>query len=106
MRSMASVFEALDFEKFDHPLSSMPAYRWQFGPQRSSDGPGEPSVFMLTGIVNTGRTLGMIESQLPLEVASHEEGLALLSYCLGQHIPEENKLPWLQIGEKMKAHLP
>ena len=29
---MASVFEALDLEKFDHPLSSMPAYRMHFGP--------------------------------------------------------------------------
>ena len=31
----------------------------------------------------------MIQSQLPLEVVRQEEGLALLSYCLGQHVPRK-----------------
>jgi hypothetical protein len=107
---MASILEALDFEKFEHPLSSMPAYRMHFGPHEVEAviqmNRWFRQVFMVSGIVNTGRTLGSIELQLPLEVESEEEGLALLGYFLAQQIPERNKPTWLRISERMKFHLP
>ena len=48
----------------------------------------------------------MYESDLPLEVETKEQGLALLSYYLGRHLPEQVKPPWMRIGERMKANLP
>ena len=33
----------------------------------------------------------MYESDLPLEVETKEQGLALLSYYLGRHLPEQVK---------------
>lgn len=108
--AMALVFEALGFEKFDDPLSSEPAYRTNFGPfvveavvsvnrwfQRG---------FILSGVINTRRTISSIEAELPKEVTTREEGLALLSYFLAPHIPEAHKRPWLRIGERMKSALP
>jgi len=107
---MREVLEDLGFHKFDHPLSAQPAYAYSFGPYGI-----EAMVqvnrwfrpcFMLSGTVNTGRTTGMIEAELPLEVESIEQGVALLSYYLAGHIPEQNKPAWLRIGERMTSHLP
>jgi hypothetical protein len=108
--AMNVLFEELDFDEFKHALSSKPAYRTWIGPHEV-----EAAVltnrwlcesWMLSGIVNTGRTLSMIEGELPLEVNSREQGLALLSYFLARHIPEQFKPPWLRIGERMRSHLP
>lgn len=107
---MRAVFEDLDFEQFPHPVTLQPAYRTNVGRYRleavqltnSWLQPG----WVLAGTVNTGRTLAMIQGELPLQVNSKEQGLALLSYFVGRHIPEHEKPPWLRIGERMTAHLP
>jgi hypothetical protein len=107
---MKVIFKELEFEEFNHPLSSKPAYRMRFGPHEV-----EALVlinrwfresFMLCGTVNTGRTIGSIEGELPLEGETKEQGLALLSYFLASHVPEQFKPPWLRIGERMGMHLP
>src|SRR3954470_15352939 len=107
---MDEMFEELGFRKFEHPLSSKPAYAYRLGPYEieavvwvnrwSREG------YFLGGIVNTGRTISSVEGELPLEVDSKEQALALLSYFLARHIPERDKPPWLRIGERMTAHLP
>lgn len=107
---MHSIFEELKAEKFENPLSTQPAYRMRFGPYEV-----EAAVFtnrcfretfFLSGIINTGRTLSPIESELPLEVDSREQGLAMLAYCLRSEIPEHLKPDWLRAGEEFREHLP
>jgi hypothetical protein len=107
---MRAIFEELDFEKFDHPLTSNLAYRTSFGPYVVEAvvlvNRWFEEVFMLSGVVNTGRTIGSIAGELPLAVETKEEGLALLSYFLASQIPEQHKTPWLRIGERMTTRLP
>lgn len=107
---MSELFEELDFETFDHALSSRPAYRHSFGPYEIEVALLVNRWFkeswMISGVINTGRSMSMIEGELPTEVNSKEQGLALLSYFLARHIPEQSKPPWLRIGERMTAQLP
>ena len=107
---MSALFEELDFQAFEHPSSNKPAYRAHFGPYEI-----EAVVlvnrwfregWMISGLVNTGRTISQIEGELPLDVESKEQGLALLAYFLARQIPDQFKPPWLRIGERMNAHLP
>jgi hypothetical protein len=107
---MNELFEELEFRKFEHPLSRKPAYAYSFGPFEI-----EAVVFVnrwlregyfLGGVVNTGRTISSVDGELPLDVDSKEQGLALLSYFLARHIPDPNRPPWLRIGERMTSHLP
>lgn len=107
---MAQVFEELEFRRFDHPLSSKPAYRYLFGPHEveavALTNRWFREGYMLGGVVNCGRSISELEGELPLEVESKEQGLALLSYFLARHIPELHKPAWLRIGERMRTHLP
>ena len=107
---MSALFEELDFESFEHAPSGKPAYRCFFGPYQIEVALLVNRWFkeswMISGIVNTGRAVGMVEAELPLEVDTKEQGLALLSYFLARQIPEQFKPPWLRIGERMTAHLP
>ena len=108
--AMSVIFEELDFERFDHPASSETAYRTRFGPYEIEavilvnrwcrEG------WMLGGMVNTTRTIGMVEGESPLVVETKEQGVALLSYFLARQIPEQFKPPWLRIAERMRSHLP
>jgi len=104
------IFDELEFESFLHPLSTTPAYRAVFGPYQLEVALLANRWFqqswMITGVVNSGRTLAMVDGELPLEVASKEQALALLSYFVGSYIPEQFKPPWLRIGERMTSHLP
>lgn len=108
--AMSVVFEELNFERFDHPASSEPAYRTHFGPYEIEAvlliNRWCQKGWMLGGTVNTTRTIGMVDGELPLVVESKEQGLALLSYFLARQIPEQFKPPWLRIGERMTSHLP
>lgn len=107
---MSSIFEDLDFERFEHPASSEPAYRTRFGPHEIETvlltNRWFQKGWMLGGVVNTTRTVGIVEGELPLVVETKEQGLALLSYFLARQIPEQFKPPWLRIGERMTSHLP
>ncbi len=108
--SMQSLFEDLGFERFPHPFTSKPAYRVRFGPYEVElallTNRWFQQSWMVSGIVNSGRTIAAIEAELPVEVETTEQGLALLSHFVGQHIPDEFKPAWLRIGERMTAHLP
>lgn len=107
---MRSVFQELRMQQFEHPLSSETAYRMTFGPYQIEAvvlmNRYFRQAFFLSGIVNTGRTMRLIESELPLEVDSREQGLAMLAHHLREAIPEHLKPDWLREGEGMRKHLP
>ena len=108
--TMQSLLEELDFEPFAHPFGARGAYRICCGPYtfeaaRLVNKWCQESYF-LRGHVNTGRTMSLVDAELPLTIATREEGLALLGYFIGQHLPEHHKPPWLRIAERLSAHLP
>ena len=107
---MESMFQELEFEQFAHPLTSKAAYRACIGPYEVElallTNRWFQQSWMVSGIVNSGRTIAAIEAELPLEMDTREQAIALLSHFVGQHIPEDFKPAWLRIGERMTSHLP
>jgi len=106
---MSEILEELDFKPLgDGHLAT--SYRTKFGPFEIEATPGVnlylQRSYSLHGTVKTGGTMSPIEADLPFDVTSREEGLALVSYFLAQHIPEQHKTPWLRVGERMTSHLP
>ena len=58
--------------------------------------------YLITGVINTGRTIVHVESEMPVELATKEEGLAWLAAILGNAIPDELKPQWLVEGERLR----
>ena len=68
-------------------------------------------VILLTGIYSGVSSFGMIEYEIPRELSSREEGLALLAYCLDSKAGDpifrpKNATPWLAAGRLHKGLLP
>ena len=61
---------------------------------------------ILTCIVNGQRTMSLLETELPLEVGSVEQGRALLGYFLRDHIPREFQPAWLSRSRELDGLLP
>ncbi|MDB5694061.1 MAG: hypothetical protein JWO81_3124, partial [Alphaproteobacteria bacterium] len=62
--------------------------------------------YLITGVINTGRTIVDVQSEMPVEVATEEEGLAWLGAILGAIIPVDVKPDWLFKGERLRNLLP
>ena len=68
-------------------------------------------VIQLTGVFGGARSFGMIEYQVPRELDSREQGLALLAYCLDHHAGNPTFRPqkpasWLDAGRLHQGLLP
>ena len=48
-------------------------------------------VVLLSGVINTGRTVALIESQIPNDLGSASEAAAWVSYALASHRSELNQ---------------
>ena len=58
-------------------------------------------VVLLSGVINTGRTVATVESQIPGDLGSALEAAAWVSYALGSHRSELEPLPdWFVEGER------
>ncbi len=58
-------------------------------------------VVLLSGILNTGRTVAIIEDQIPPDLGSASEAAAWVSYALKSHRSELEPLPdWFVEGER------
>lgn len=105
------LFEDLGFER-DWTVrgGELPGFLMRFGPHiieaMECRNRWLQPVFTLGGVINTGRTLALIESEMGLEIDSREEGLALLGFILGRAVPQDLKPEWLTEGERLKRHLP
>ena len=60
--------------------------------------------YRISGVINTGRSISLIESEMPAELESEDEGLAWLAAILGDALPNESKPAWLLKGERL-SHL-
>ena len=63
-------------------------------------------VLLIAGVCRTVRTIEAIEVEIPLQVVSREQGLALLAYYLARHVSDDVKPPWLREGIALAVHLP
>jgi hypothetical protein len=107
---LESIFESLGLEKCKDPFGERPAFRMEIGTDEITFVPRanllQQKSYSAMGVINTGRTISSIETELPLEVPSREEGLALIGYFIGQHVPENAKPAWLMYAETLHDYLP
>lgn len=62
--------------------------------------------YRISGIIDTGRSISLVESEMPTELASENEGLAWLAEILRDALPEHLKPAWLLKGERLRHLLP
>lgn len=67
-------------------------------------------VIILGGVMSTSRTIAVVHFEVPLELESFEQGVALFTYCLDSHAggvfcPSSN-VPWLIEGRRYRHLLP
>ena len=58
--------------------------------------------YRISGVIDTGRTISLVESEMPVELESEDEGLAWLAQILGRAIPDDVKPEWLLKGQDLK----
>lgn len=58
--------------------------------------------YRISGVIDTGRTISLVESEMPVELESEDEGLAWLAQILGSAIPDDLKPAWLLKGQGLK----
>jgi hypothetical protein len=84
-------------------------YRFPFLDLTASHGVNmyQHEVVLLGGVLNTGRTLAQIESQLPVDLETPEAASAWVSYALKSHRNNLEPLPdWMVEGERNYDLLP
>ncbi|WP_137805888.1 hypothetical protein [Pseudomonas sp. G(2018)] len=63
-------------------------------------------VFVFSGVIANTRSLRMINFQLPVEVESFEQGVALIAHGLGADFVPDVPTSWLTDGRSWASHLP
>jgi hypothetical protein len=63
-------------------------------------------VFLFMGTLNTGRSIGLVQFEMPLEVESAEQGTAWIAHGIGEHFHPLRPTPWLSNGHLWKSTLP
>jgi len=104
------VFEKLGFEEVWGSITDQePAYKYDFGnieltAVQVTSMYFRP-IFLLTGIASDKRSIREIDQQMPLEVESFEQGVAIIAYALGEcHTTKQ--IPWVERGRQWEEHLP
>jgi hypothetical protein len=105
------VFKALGFNEFQAPLAEVqPSFATRIGGHKVTfvqvTNEYLAPVFFVSGIVSTSRTIGMIQLDMPIEVADFDQGIAWIAYALRGHFNENDKPQWLRDGERLKGELP
>lgn len=63
-------------------------------------------VFVFSGVISNTRSLKMLNFELPLEVESFEQGVALIAHGLGANFVPDVPTSWLADGRSWESHLP
>jgi len=68
-------------------------------------------VVMLCGVISTSRSIAMIETEMPREVESREQGIAWVTWSLDSHVDDGMftpvvPVPWLAVGRQNRHLLP
>jgi hypothetical protein len=108
---MRAVFEQLDFEEnWSAMTDEAPAYRYDFGNLKLEAAQVTNRhfmpVFLLSGVHQDVRSLRMICFETPLEVASLEQGIALLAHAVGRSFQSAEPISWLEQGRSWQHLLP
>ena len=68
------------------------------------------TVITLRGVMTTERTIAVVHFEMPLEVESFEQGVALVTHCLDSHaggvFSPSSPVPWLIEGRQYRHLLP
>ena len=62
--------------------------------------------YRISGVIKTERTVALVDSEMPVEIESEDEGLAWLAAILRGSIPQDLKPDWLLKGECLRHLLP
>lgn len=87
-----------------------PAYRFDFGNMELTAARVLSRhlvpVFYCGGVWTTQRELALIEFELPLEIESFEQGVALIAYFLRKDFVSSKPVWWLERGREWRHQLP
>lgn len=105
------VFEALGFEEFHGQFAEVqPSFAMRIGGHRVTFDQVTNEylrpVFLVSGVVSTSRSIGMIQLDMPIEVADFDQGVAWIAYALRGYFNEADKPQWLRDGEQLQGELP
>jgi hypothetical protein len=107
---MAKLLADLGLESFEDPFGEKPAFKARMGTVEITIVPRMnrhlQRVYAVESVINTGRTLTELHSELPKEVSCREEGLALIGHFVGPHVPTSDKPNWLKAAELLDGYLP
>ena len=107
-----SLFVTLGFQENWNAMTDLqPAYAFDFGnlclvAAQVMSRSFRPC-FLLGGVVQDRRSLGrLVQFEIPLEIESHEQGVALIAHAIGADFQPTIPTPWLLEGQACQAHLP
>ncbi len=106
-----TIFEMLGFEAINAPITDeQPDYFIPIGRHRVEMAQmvnfRMVPIFQVSGVINTGRSIHMIEAEMRLEMDSYEQGVAWLAYILRDVFRQFEKPDWLIEGEGWADQLP
>ena len=108
--AMMEVISELGGTPFEDIAADEPGQRLNFGPLEAEAvvrvGRFLHECVMLSCTVNGRRTMSLLETELPCQVNSREQGVALLSYFLRDHIPKAMQPDWLRTSDQLAEYLP
>ncbi|HZF95525.1 MAG TPA: hypothetical protein VEZ20_11725 [Allosphingosinicella sp.] len=58
--------------------------------------------YRISAVIDARRSISLVESEMPAELASEDEGLAWLAEILREALPDEAKPAWLLKGEGLR----
>lgn len=61
--------------------------------------------YRISAVINTGRGISLVESEMPAELDSEDQGLAWLAAILREALPNDIKPAWLLKGERLTGLL-
>jgi len=97
-------------EIWDEMTDRQPSYRYKFGNFELKAvelmSPGFRSTMHFSGALNTSRALSNVSFQLPLQLESRKEGVALMTHYLKEKpiLPDDPQ--WLVHGRAWECYLP
>lgn len=106
-----SLLEALGFaEDWGAMTDQRPGYVFDFGNLRLTAAQVMNRhfvpVFFFGGVVQDARSIRQVMFEMPLDVESFEQGVALLTHFIGKTFQPQIPAPWLADGRAWQDHLP
>ncbi len=106
-----ALFETLGFEEdWEAITDQRPAYYYDFGNLRLTAAEVMSDYlkpcFHFGGVYRGANSITMVDFKMPLEIESFEQGVAWISYGIGDRFKPDLPTPWLADGRTWTEHLP